>query len=227
MVVYAKGRKVEKIRIYDKIYGASCWLLMFEYNNLKDQEYVSDDKDLEKAVREHAKAHDMAQFFGHGFTIPPHIKNEQEKDSFQNLVMEEFTKHDKVISDRSWEVVLSHGQSPVFCIENETFREKFDYVFSYIGENLSYFPQTITKRWHDAQNTTVERVKHQYISLKTLDDNSCEPFEEEIDDPYVSVLKHVRHEYRLLTRTYTDKWGEFKWGLYSKWCRLKSRGQSC
>jgi hypothetical protein len=223
MVVYAKGRKIEKIRIYDKIYSTSEWLLMYEYNKLKDQEYESEDKVLEKAVREHAKSHDMAQFLGYGFDIPPHIQNEKEKQDFRNLVIDEFSKYNKAISDQSWETVMSHNQSPVFCIENEEFREKFDYVFSYIGENLSFFSDTIRKRLHEAQNTTADRVRHQYISLQTLNTSSCQPFEEEtVDDPYVSVLKSIRYEYRGLTRTYKEKWDEIKWAIYSKWYKLKN-----
>lgn len=223
MIVYAKGRKAERIRIYDKIYSTTQWLLMYEYNKLKDQEYESEDKVLEKAVRQHAKSHDMAQFLGYGFDLPPHLMNEKDKQDFRTLVMDEFSNYDKAISDQSWDVVLSHCQSPVFCIENEEFREKFDYVFSYIGENLSYFSDTIRKRWHEAQNTTADRVKHQYNSLQSLNDSSCQPFEDEVvDDPYVSVLKSVRYEYRCLTRTYTERLNEINWAIRSRWYKIKN-----
>lgn len=224
MVVYAKGRKVEKIRVYDKIYSTSEWLLMYEYNKLNNQEYESKDKALEKAVKEHAKSHDMAQFFGQGFDMPAHIKNEKDKEDFRNLVKEEFLKHSTAISDESWEAISLHGQSPVFWVENEEFREKFDYVFRYIGENLSYFPQSIRKGWFEAQRTTIDRVKHQYLSLEALNANSCEPFEgEKVNDPYVLVLKSLRDEYRSLTCTYTEKLNEIKCLLRSKWYRLVGR----
>lgn len=222
VILYAKGRKSEKIRIYDKVYGAGEWLLMYEYNNLKNQEYMSDDIYLERAVREHAKSHDMAQFFGIGFTIPEHIKSQEEKSLFSKLVLEEFTKFDKLVSDAAWEIVMSHAQSPVFCLENDEFKTKFDFVFKFVGENLSYFSDQIKKSWHSAQNTTVGHVRQQYISLVALNENSCEPFEDEqVDDPYVEMLKQIRIEYRNMSRSYTDKWREFVWCLSRYWHKIK------
>jgi hypothetical protein len=140
VALFMKSRKSEKVKIYDKVYGNVEWLLMYEYNNLKNREYVSDDKYLEKAVREYAKSHDMAQFLGVGFTIPEHISSQEERFLFSKLVSEEFSKFNKLVSDSAWEVVMSHAQSPVFCIDNDEFKTKFDFTYKYVGENLSYFP---------------------------------------------------------------------------------------
>lgn len=221
--LYLKGRKIERIKIYDKVYSTSEWLLMYEYNKLRNQEYNSEDKFLEQAVREHTKSHDMAQFFGMGFKVPEHLINEEDKSRFCRLVIDEFTKHSKLVSDQSWNDVMTHNQSPVFCIENDEFKEKFDFVFKYVGENLSYFSDAIKENWHKAQNMTMDHVKQQYISLNSLNENSCEPFNDvTVYDPYVQVLKNIRIEYRNMTRSYPERWAGFQWIVWKYWHRIKN-----
>jgi len=221
IALYVKTRNNEKARIYDKVYGTSEWLLMYEYNRWQNHEFESYDKDLEKAVRQHAKSHDMAQFFGAGFDIPDNLKSSSERESFSRRVIDEFTNHEKFTSDKAWEQVMSHNQSPVFCTDDEDFKERFDYVFKYVGENLSYFSPAIRRAWHDAQNKTVECVRHQYLSLNRLNESACEPFEDElVSDPYVSMLKSIRLEYRRLTRPMSEKMDELKWRILCIWYRI-------
>ncbi len=222
VVLYLKGKKLEKIRIYDKIYGSGEWLLMYEYTKLSNEEYVSDDKDLELAVREHAKSHHTAQFFGYSFTVPEHIESQEEYYEFRNRVQDEYCKHHERVTELAWEQVMGHSQSPVFSVENEDFREKLEYVFKYVGENLSYFSEPIKRSWHDAQNTTMEHVKQRYLSLEVLNENFCESFEERVEDPYVKLLKEIRLEYRKMTKTYSEKWAGFLCKVGRYWYKIKN-----
>ncbi|WPC05242.1 hypothetical protein SBP02_00390 [Pseudomonas benzenivorans] len=196
---------------------------MYEYNNIKKREYESSDKDLEMAVREHSKSHNMAQFFGIGFDIPDKFQNEEERGKFCTLVRDEHQSFHDALSKELWTPILEHNQSPVFCIEIGEVQEKLDYIFKYIGENLSHFSPHIRKLWHDAQNTTPERVKQQYISLKTLNDNSCEPFDDEhVEDPYAAILKSVRTEYRQLTQTRLERWNQITWHVWRLYYKVRT-----
>jgi hypothetical protein len=223
VVLYRKGRKLEKIRIYDKVYGVSESLLMYEYNNLQKKEYESHDKELENAVRDYNRSHDLAHFFGIGFKVPDRYKEGDERNKFCKLVQEEHRKYYDALTEELWKPIFDHNQSPVFCLDELVAKEKFDYVFKYVGENLSYFSQIIRENWHEAQNTTPEKVKYQYISLKSLNEEFCEPFDDEyVKDPYVVILKFIRNEYRKLTRTPAEKWNIIKWNVLRLYIRVKN-----
>jgi hypothetical protein len=218
--VYRKTKKVERLRVYEKMYPICQWLLLYELNQLKRKPYTCENKDLELAVRQHFDSNSDLQFWGGSFDMPSEITDDVKKGIFRRLVENECRKHEEGI----WKQIGSHCQSPVFIMNSDEAREKLGSVLNYVGENLSYFSQPIINNWHSAQTRSILEVSKAYESIDKMNEFSCDELEEVwVDDPYVDLLKNIRSEYKKLTRPLSERLSAFRWKLASKHRWLKDK----
>ena len=210
VVQYKKNQKLDKIRIYDKVYAISEWLLMYEYNQIENIEYTSDDKILESAVREYAKSYKSPYTILPSIDFPDNLKSEKEKSFYLNHIETEYKIFQCEVIDKAWSELINHNQSPIFHLKDKEFKENFDYVYKYIGNNLSYFSETTRNAWHSTQSIRIEDVINNYYSLDVLKKNSCDELDNEVvNDPYLLVLQCIRNEYRELIKPFFINWKEF------------------
>lgn len=218
--VYRKTKKFEKLRAYEKMYSTCQWLLLYEYNQLKNKPYICENKDLELAVRQHSDSHSDLQFWGGSFDMPPEMTGDVQKGIFRRLVEQECQKRE----DEIWKKIGDHRQSPVFILSSDETREKLGFVLNYVGQNLSYFSSTINNNWHSTQTRTIGEVTKAYESRNKESELYCEELEDDcVDDPYVDLLKNIRIEYKEMTLSFTDKLCGYRWKLMSKYYWFKDQ----
>ena len=210
--LYGRGRKLEKVRFYDRVYDAACWLLMYEHRRIQSIEFTSEDKELEAAVRQFSRAHGVAQMWGGAFELPERLKgaNEEGVYAFNRLVSDTYYAHERAKHGEFWNGTFS--QSPVFVVNNEECREKFDWLMKTIGENQSYFSKAVQEKWQRAQETTIAQVHGAYESFNKILGKSCDGLDDErVDDPYLELLLIIRSEYRQMTKTLYDRIADLTW----------------
>ncbi len=222
-LLYIHSRKTERIRFYDKIYDAADWLLMYEHRRLESIEFECDDKELETAVNQYAKAHGTARLFGYAFDYPSHIVTDVEKYAFRDRVAKAYEEHHENVFGGFWRGEFS--QSPVFLLENGECKTKFNQIISTIGENRSRFSKKINSAWRRTQETSVEKIKGEYESFKKLLNHTCGDLEDDgVDDPYLALLLTIRFEYRNMTKSFPDYLEELCWNT-RYWIRERFRSR--
>lgn len=214
------AKKNEQARVYDKVYHDASDLLLYHYRNEQDAKFESEDKDLERAVNEFSSAHWLEQTYGFNFYTPAHIKTEEEKRQFCNKVREAYHAHEREKQTRWLDEFLNY-QSPVFHLENEDFEKRYTRLMEHVTENLSYFSPAVVESWEKMRLLTPEKVKNDYLALKRVNERACEIIDEPVDDPYLSLLLCIRHEYRELNKPFKTKWSEFWFNVGSIRYRIK------
>ncbi|MDN2597394.1 hypothetical protein OB908_01850 [Klebsiella pneumoniae] len=86
------NRKIERLRIYDKIYFDVCDLLIFDYKIKSQKTYISEDKDLEQAVNQFSQLHWIEQIYGPDSYEHIEFKSNSDQASFSKKVSEEYYK---------------------------------------------------------------------------------------------------------------------------------------
>ncbi|HIE8685810.1 TPA: hypothetical protein ACXPYP_002278 [Klebsiella pneumoniae] len=208
------SRRIEKLRVYDKIYYDVCDLLLFDYKLKFDAPYQADDKVLERAVNEYAGLHWLEQMYSSNEYDYTSFESEEEKIAFHKKVSEEYNKYCREKSER-----MNVNQSPVMHLDDKEFRERFDRVMTHIKENLSFFSSNIRKAWDDTTLRSPSVIKRDYLALERVNMYACEEIEETIDDPYLKIFFSIRKEHRELNMTKGDMLGESWFKL--KWFFLK------
>lgn len=198
------SRRIEKLRVYDKIYHDVCDLLLFDYKLKFDAPYQADDKVLEKAVNEYAGLHWLEQMYNYTNYEYASFQNEEEKRAFHQKVSEEYHKYCREKSQR-----MNVNQSPVMHLDNKEFCARFERVMNHIKENLSFFSSNIRSAWEDTAFRSPSVVKRDYLALERINMNACEEIEERVEDPYLNIFFSVRREHRDLNMTKADRFGEF------------------
>lgn len=209
---FKANRRIERAKVYDKVYHDACDLLIYHYKNKLEEPFVSEDKDLEKAVNEFENVHWLEQMYGYNTYIPSNIKDEEEQHNFRRMVSETYYEFQKEKDFSSFDEFINY-QSPVFHLENKEFSERFYRLIAHVTENLSSFSPVIVERWEKMRMLGPEKVKTEYLALKRINENSCEKIDEHIEDPYLQLLLSIRHEYRELNKPFKIKWSEF-------WCSV-------
>lgn len=74
-----KNRRIERARVYDKVYHDASDLLIYNYRLRREEPYMSDDKFLEKAVNEYESFHWLEQMYGYNLEYPAGVESEEEK----------------------------------------------------------------------------------------------------------------------------------------------------
>lgn len=213
------SRRIEKLRVYDKIYHDVCDLLLFDYKSKFEAPYQSDDKILERAVNEYAGLHWIEQMYNATGYEYVSFQSEEEKIAFHKKVSDEYHKY---VRERDLE--LSVNQSPVMCLENKEFSERFGRVMGHVKENLSFFSSDIRKAWEDTAFRSPAVVRRDYIALERVNMHTCEDIEEKVDDPYLKIFYSIRTEHRDLNMTKRDRLGEFwfnvKWAISKRYYKI-------
>lgn len=202
------NRKLEKIRAYDKVYHDASDLLLYHYRNQMAQPFKSEDKYLENAVNDFANAHWLEQTYGINITYPPTVVTDTEKAKFHSKVSDAYYAHEHQKQVCSFDDFINY-QSPVFYLDDSNFGERFQRLMNHVTENLSYFSPVIKENWEKTRLTTPDSVKKDYLALKRVNEQTCEPIEEPINDPYLNILLCIRHEYRQLNKTFNDRVSDF------------------
>ena len=219
------NRKIERLRIYDKIYFDVCDLLIFDYKIKSQKTYISEDKDLEQAVNQFSQLHWIEQIYGPDSYEHIEFKSNSDQASFSKKVSEEYYKF-----QREKNSALLWNQSPVMHTDNEEFNNRFKRVMTHIKENISLFSKPIRLEWEKTSLREPEEIKMEYIALERVNKYSCEDLEEKIDDPYLKIFLLIRYEHRLLNKQSTEKLLDtlfnLKWHL-SKPLRKIKRKISC
>ncbi|TLV15160.1 hypothetical protein FE839_14940 [Klebsiella indica] len=195
------NRRNERLKVYDKIFHEVCEILLYDYNRNSQKKYTSHDKLMEQAVNQYANLHWVEQMYGPAHYEGTNFDTDEERMKFHHSVVEEFRKHQKtILSDFSL-----IKQSPVFHLDEELFRERFYRIMQYIKDNLSFFSPQVRKFWEETTLVSPDKIKCEYVSLLRVNEISCEPVEEEINDPYLNVLLMVRKEFREMNDAPMDK----------------------
>ena len=214
-----QNKKNERLRAYDKVYHDASDLLLFHYKNSIANPFVSDDKDLEKAVNEYANAHWLEQTYGFNIYVPDSLESDEEKREFSQRVRDTYYAHEKEKQASSFDEFVNY-QSPVFHLDNEEFSNRFNRLLNHITENLSLFSPVIVENWEKMRLLTPEKVKNDYLSLKRVNEHACEAIDEPIEDPYLRMLLGIRHEYRQLNMALYTRWSEFWFNITAVRYRL-------
>ncbi|PMM42523.1 hypothetical protein [Vibrio breoganii] len=202
------NRKLEKIRAYDKVYHDASDLLLYNYKNKLDKPFESDDIHLQTAVNELSNSHWLEQTYGGNITYPPNVKTDREKADFGSKVSEAYNEYENLkYEDSNGEFV--NDQSPVFYLDDEVFSERFKRLIEHVTNNLSYFSPEIKASWEKMRLLKPESVKNEYLALKRVNENSCEPIDETVQDPYLEMLLSIRSEYRQLNKTLNDRVSDY------------------
>ncbi len=202
------NKKNVRLRAYDKVYHDASDLLLFHYKASLEKPFVSEDKDLEKAVNEFSNAHGLEQIYGFNIHVPASIKDEEEKRAFNQKVRDVYYQYEKEKHESSFEEFVNY-QSPVFHLENEEFSNRFYRLLSHVTENLSLFSPVIVENWEKMRLSNPEKVKNEYLALKRVNEHVCEAIDEPVEDPYLRMLLCIRHEYRQLNMPLRTRWSEF------------------
>jgi hypothetical protein len=214
------NKKNERLRAYDKVYHDASDLLLFHYKNAIEKSFTSEDKDLERAVNEYAHAHRLEQIFGLNIYNPDSLETDDEKREFNQKVRDAYHAFEREKQTSSSEEFINY-QSPVFHLDNEEFSHRFNRLLAHVTENLSLFSPVIVDNWEKMRLLTPEKVKNEYLSLKRINEHSCEAIEEPIEDPYLRMLLGIRHEHRQLNMPLSKKWSEFWFNVSSVRYRVR------
>ena len=215
-----QNKKTEKLRAYDKVYHDASDLLLFNYKNSIEKPFISDDKDLERAVNDFANAHWLEQTYGFNFYIPDILQNEEEKRAFCQKVRETYFAYEEEKQTSCFEEFVNY-QSPVFHLDNEDFANRFNRLLSHVTNNLSLFSPVVVANLEDMRLISPEKVKREYLSLKRINEHACEAIEEPVEDPYLRLLLAIRHEHRQLNMPLSTRWSEFWFNLTSRWYKFR------
>lgn len=213
-------RKIERAKVYDKVYHDASDLLLYHYKKKLDEPFVSDDKELEKAVNEFGNAHWLEQMYGFNTHAPDHLVTDADKAGFRKKVSEAYYAHQHEKQVGSCDEFINH-QSPVFHLSDEEFANRFNRLIVHVTQNLSFFSPIIVDNWEKMRLLKPEKVKNEYLALKRVNEHACEAIEEPVEDPYLRLLLSIRHEYRELNKPFKTKWSEFWFNLTSIRYRIK------
>lgn len=202
------NKKNERLRAYDKVYHDASDLLLFDYKNSIEKPFVSDDKDLEKAVNEYANSHWLEQTYVFNIYFPDSLESDEEKRTFNQKARDAYYAHEEEKQDNLFDEFVNY-QSPVFHLDNDEFSNRFNRLLNHVTENLSLFSPAIVENWEKMRLLTPEKVKNEYLSLKRVNEHACEAIDEPVEDPYLRMLLSIRHEYRQLNMPLSTKWSEF------------------
>ncbi|MFL7053624.1 hypothetical protein BCS65_21420 [Vibrio cyclitrophicus] len=216
------NRKLEKARAYDKVYHDASDLLLYHYRNQITQPFRSEDKYLENAVNDFGSAHWLEQTYGTNITYPPNVVTNKEKADFHSRVSNAYYAHEQIKQRGSFDEIINY-QSPVFYLDDDEFNERFQRVMNHVTENLSYFSPTICHNWEKTRLVTPGSIKNSYLSLKRVNEHSCELVEEHIDDPYLQILLSIRYEYRQLNKTLNERISEYWFNFKMLPARIKHK----
>lgn len=202
------NKKNERLRAYDKVYHDASDLLLFHYKHSIEKPFSSEDKNLERAVNEYANAHWLEQTYGFNIYTPDSLKSDDERLEFSQKVRDTYYEFEREKRNSSFEKYVNY-QSPVFHLDDEEFSNRFNRLLNHVTENLSLFSPVIIKSWEDMRLLSPEKVKAEYLSLKRVNEHTCEAIEEPVADPYLRMLLSIRHEHRKLNMPLSEKWSEF------------------
>lgn len=194
------NRKIERLRVYDKIYFDVCDLLLFDYKLKSQKTYHSEDKDLEQAVNQFNQLHWTEQVYGPDSYEHIKFKNKSYQDKFSKKVSEEYYKF-----QREKSLTLLGNQSPVMHTDNEEFNNRFKRVMEHVKENISLFSKPIRTEWENTSLKEPNEIKMEYTALDRVNSHACEELDEKIDDPYLKIFLMIRQEHRLLNKKNTEK----------------------
>ena len=220
-----KARRIERARVYDKVYHDASDLLVYNYKKKMEEPYRSEDKFLEKAVNDYENAHWLEQMYGFNIDYPGGVESEEEKRDYRKKVSDEYYKHQHEKHVSSFAETMEK-RSPVFNLENQEYAERFNRLVDHVTQNLSCFSPPVVDCWEKMRLLTPEKVRNEYISLRRVNESACESIEEPIEDPYLGILLIIRHEYRELNKPLRKRWAEF-WFNITRWRSNKSTSKSC
>lgn len=215
-----KARQSERARVYDKVYKDASDLLLYDYKRKLEEPFVSEDKDLEKAVNEYENSHWLEQMYGFNLVYPNGIESDEDKLAYRKKVTDAYHKHQHEKHVASFGETMAN-RSPVFHLQDDEYSEIFSRITDHVNSNLSYFSPAVVECWEKMRLLNPEKVRNEYMSLRRVNESACEPIEEPIEDPYLGILLIIRHEYRELNKPLKTKWAEFWFNVTSLRFRVK------
>lgn len=201
------NNKSEKLKVLDKVYHDACDLLVFHYRNTIEKPFESDDLEFQQAVREFSNSDWLERVYGASFVIPARITEENEKKDFCRKVREAYSSHEKTKQSRIFDEHINY-QSPVFHLKHVEYESKFNRILSHVTENISLVSPVIQKICQDMILMNPENVKRAYLTLKRINEDTCENIHEDIKDPYLELLLAIRYEHRRLNSSARNNWSE-------------------
>jgi len=209
-----KKLKSDRKRVYEEIYEDVCFILCFPITcrdrKIKEITYSNEDPELERAVRMYIDSHWMDQYWGRAKFIPSHIKDEHQKLEFMRRVQDEANN----FSDKLFEKNFSFSKlSPVFYLDEPKIDKRLKRIIKYIGRSLSLFSEEISQLWESARISNPFDVQREYEKALQFCKNYFDHNPRDFDDPFYDLLKCIRQEYRVMTRTRKQKIGELIWEI--------------
>lgn len=198
-----KARRLERIRVYDKVYHDVSELLLYSGKRNLNQSYVCNDKLLEKAVNDYESSHWIEQVYGLNIDYPECVKSIEDKLAYREKVAAEHRSYKEKCLDSFNEAIAN--RSPVFNLENHDYAECFYRIVDLVKDNLSYFSVPVVECFEKMRLLSPETVRNDYVALRRVEKLACDPIGEPIDDPYLKMLLYIRDEYREMNKSLKKK----------------------
>jgi hypothetical protein len=187
------NNKSEKLEVLDKVYHDACDLLVFHYRNTIEKPF--------------GVSTSSARVYGASFVIPAHITEENEKKDYCRKVREAYSSHEKTTQSRIFDEHINY-QSPVFHLKHIEYESKSNRILFHVTENISLVSPVIQKICQDMILMNPESVKRAYLTLKRINEDTCENIHEDIKEPYLELLLSIRHEHIRLNSSARNSWSE-------------------
>lgn len=215
-----KSRIIERARIYDSVYHDASELLLYVYKGILDEPFTSDDKDFEQAVNEYGNLHWVEQMYGSNCLYPNDAQTFEEKQAYRLKVEKAYRQHEEERQQRSFLQNMMR-RSPVFHLDDESYTARFNDLLDKVTRNLSYFSPAVFDFREKMRLRSADKVRAEYTSLQRVNESSCEPINEHIDDPYLGILLTIRHEYRELNKPFRFDTYNYLYSFKLRMWRLK------